>query len=1098
MLHLGCDTTWNDQICLCHWPNVLPSGEILSSSSRNTTLHRTEIDMIWHNKPVPNDPHHISSPLVHNRPWARDTSLTATPQMSSAPARDSCVGAVASATTKRLNCAVNQECCLDSSCTQWRLEPDPAGFHAAMFVGCFVDDEDRDFCCGPKKYGYDMASCAASCVGYSFFALQNGGWCSCDNDYGTPLSMYFQVNDSECNAGRFFNKTVPGIGFGGVWRNAVYENLTPTSRMNRDGTLVWCGAGPVCNIHGTAIGLQRTNALCGPALGACKQANPQFVSTTVSSCHSHLSMSPPLDPLPTPSCSMVQQGQHLTLGECTLSAAQAWLLPEYGEVGPIRLRGNTSMCISFRCDHEQCMIPNSYGPVASISECSADSITFERVGSYIRVVPTQSRQYDKLHNLCPCGNSSLCQPVDGKCVTNYWCLNLRESDQAPGVITVQLSPCKEPGRLAQNTWKIHASRGVVNAAFPNLCLSACVIPSSQRTRDADFIEILSEPAPLTSCLNGDLQLSGSRTHRAVFEAGCSSHLGTATSRDDRTCMRMCPLDFPFASIPTSVQPNACFRTRKLALAVSAHREGKRIAPCGTYCNFHMPTSEEDTHCGPQLCPLILPSHTTCTLPDVSGLGLHARMECLLGRLSTTHNISLPATHPSVTPSTPVPALCQSPCPIDVCRTRSGRFTIEFDVNVVYDGPGADFSPPAEDIRVDGTFSFVTPTQHNTSHGLLIPKDSFGTSSSNKRNVALKLTSVRKCIPPVEDPVSYLRLILLCLLLALSTAAFAWAYIHRRRIRVLCVRNNANDCMERIEDSSTSSNTEHSIFGGPGTEFPPSHEFGHIPDQEDEILDSIDPIPIEDCTDGMLTFSGHIPIQDHTDEMLDSTGHMPTEDYDGEMLNSAKHGLGVLPLEIDTPHFNMQHTSLVKQQSDDRTESFEPTESPEALGSGRWRVGFTNLLVAHPKASLAGLAFMYMVLVLLVLTTDVPEVDTGYEGLLTDDNIGTEYKAAKWFHSYASSDQRTYTPDPNTNRSFDEMWNERRVVNIGDSDTHTESHRKFGYRWRDLWDLYVIFKYDGEDIFETKDYDKRMRQIVDLDRKIQNFEGHLDSVLYVEC
>ena len=57
---------------------------------------------------------------------------------------------------------------------------------AARYLGCYKDNGRRDFKHGPKKYGYNVATCAKACKGYKYFALQNHrGWCQCDNSYGT-------------------------------------------------------------------------------------------------------------------------------------------------------------------------------------------------------------------------------------------------------------------------------------------------------------------------------------------------------------------------------------------------------------------------------------------------------------------------------------------------------------------------------------------------------------------------------------------------------------------------------------------------------------------------------------------------------------------------------------------------------------------------------------------------------------------------------------------------------------------------------------------------------------------------------------------------
>jgi len=90
------------------------------------------------------------------------------------------------------------------------------------FVGCFVDDGNRDLQDGPRRYGYTTATCADACGSYSHFALQNNGWCVCANDYSTE-SQYSQVPDNQCGnscAGESSGRCGAG------WRNAVYS-VTP-------------------------------------------------------------------------------------------------------------------------------------------------------------------------------------------------------------------------------------------------------------------------------------------------------------------------------------------------------------------------------------------------------------------------------------------------------------------------------------------------------------------------------------------------------------------------------------------------------------------------------------------------------------------------------------------------------------------------------------------------------------------------------------------------------------------------------------------------------------------------------------------------------
>jgi len=81
------------------------------------------------------------------------------------------------------------------------------------YLGCFIDDSDRDLDALILGYGHNPESCSDACHNYGYFALQNGGWCVCDNAYSTE-DKYHQADDSEC-----------GSGAGGAWRNAVYQQI---------------------------------------------------------------------------------------------------------------------------------------------------------------------------------------------------------------------------------------------------------------------------------------------------------------------------------------------------------------------------------------------------------------------------------------------------------------------------------------------------------------------------------------------------------------------------------------------------------------------------------------------------------------------------------------------------------------------------------------------------------------------------------------------------------------------------------------------------------------------------------------------------------
>jgi len=87
-------------------------------------------------------------------------------------------------------------------------------------LGCFVDDIYKDLEDGPQEYGYNVDTCQAVCSQYLYFALQNGGLCSCGNGYST-LQQYYQVEDSECGED----------GLGKSNRNMIYGHV---SNVNMD------------------------------------------------------------------------------------------------------------------------------------------------------------------------------------------------------------------------------------------------------------------------------------------------------------------------------------------------------------------------------------------------------------------------------------------------------------------------------------------------------------------------------------------------------------------------------------------------------------------------------------------------------------------------------------------------------------------------------------------------------------------------------------------------------------------------------------------------------------------------------------------------
>eukprot|EP01083_Nonionella_stella_P075389 204940_1 len=80
------------------------------------------------------------------------------------------------------------------------------------YKGCYQDNSNRALRYGPQAFGYQAASCYVVCeaLGHSYFALQAGHWCSCDNDlnhimkYGASAACSTMVD-------------------GGAWANSVFE-----------------------------------------------------------------------------------------------------------------------------------------------------------------------------------------------------------------------------------------------------------------------------------------------------------------------------------------------------------------------------------------------------------------------------------------------------------------------------------------------------------------------------------------------------------------------------------------------------------------------------------------------------------------------------------------------------------------------------------------------------------------------------------------------------------------------------------------------------------------------------------------------------------
>jgi len=99
-----------------------------------------------------------------------------------------------------------------------RSLPDKNSCHGmeGTYIGCYLDDSHRDLKDGPKKYGYNQQSCNTACKAYTYYALQNNGWCVCGNGYSTK-PQYVKKPDSECGGTR---------GLGGPFRNSIYKTCT--------------------------------------------------------------------------------------------------------------------------------------------------------------------------------------------------------------------------------------------------------------------------------------------------------------------------------------------------------------------------------------------------------------------------------------------------------------------------------------------------------------------------------------------------------------------------------------------------------------------------------------------------------------------------------------------------------------------------------------------------------------------------------------------------------------------------------------------------------------------------------------------------------
>lgn len=109
-----------------------------------------------------------------------------------------------------------------SSSQDWSME---SIYPNIDFVGCYVDDMERHLGAGPGtgSNGYGTVSCAETCKGFKYMALQHKGECWCGDNLLSEAG-YEQKDDSQCGPvciGE--DELMPARYCGGEWRNAIYR-----------------------------------------------------------------------------------------------------------------------------------------------------------------------------------------------------------------------------------------------------------------------------------------------------------------------------------------------------------------------------------------------------------------------------------------------------------------------------------------------------------------------------------------------------------------------------------------------------------------------------------------------------------------------------------------------------------------------------------------------------------------------------------------------------------------------------------------------------------------------------------------------------------
>jgi len=140
--------------------------------------------------------------------------------------------------------------------------PVPVQEGGSEYIGCFVDDSERDM--GDMLgSSYTFATCRVACGAHTFMSLQYGGECFCANEYGTGPA-YVQVEDENCNVDREPCSS-NSHNCGGTWHQAIYQihgAILPTGWSNLNEN--WNCGGTASSDHEASHAVT-TNVACAEA-----------------------------------------------------------------------------------------------------------------------------------------------------------------------------------------------------------------------------------------------------------------------------------------------------------------------------------------------------------------------------------------------------------------------------------------------------------------------------------------------------------------------------------------------------------------------------------------------------------------------------------------------------------------------------------------------------------------------------------------------------------------------------------------------------------------------------------------------------------------